>query len=111
MNMENQKEMCGGGMCGHGGACGHGGMCGHGHHIMKWLFKLIVIMLVFCLGFEMGELKGMLRSSEMHHGFYGASPMMYGVTTDSSWGNDGVISGSAQIISPTTNTPGTPKTK
>ncbi len=75
MNNENgcgceQKNSCGG--------CGH-----HKHkHMIKWAIKVAVLVLVFCFGFQMGEMKGMLRSQfggyKKFHGGGWAMPMMYG---------------------------------
>lgn len=73
--MENNmnENKCAGGMCGGKGSCG----CGHHHmHIMKWLLKIALLIVVFCFAFQMGELKGMLRSQGYGHRIY--SNMMYG---------------------------------
>lgn len=94
-NKEGEKgaHVChfGGGICNHG-ACG----CGEHHkHIMKGFLKLAIAVILFCFAFQMGELKGMLRSEHMrgYDQSYGAdrggvmmqyrtngTNMMYGTT-------------------------------
>lgn len=100
--MENKDANMGQGQDGACGPCNKMsacadkyGCCGHRHkHAGKWLIKIIVIILIFCFGFQMGELKGMLRGSYSHRSYdrfqggmmypgYGsgwgtAQPMMYG---------------------------------
>ena len=50
---------CGGGMCG-------GGMCSgwkfRGHRVIRVLLALIILVVVFTMGFKLGELKGMFSS-------------------------------------------------
>ncbi len=69
--MENtEKHTCGMGGC--GGTCG----CGHHHmHILKWILKIAVLVIIFSFAFRMGELRGMLES----HGYgnFGHGGMMY----------------------------------
>lgn len=54
--------------CNHCGTCE--GMHGHKKHMMVKIFMLVVIILAFCLGNQIGELKGELRGS-YGHGKYG----------------------------------------
>ena len=74
---ENNKEKCEG-KCEHeGGKCG---MMWHGHHmhkcwILKKIFLLIVLIVVFCFGMRLGELRtlsrefrGMQESRMMRYG-------------------------------------------
>lgn len=62
MTEENKK--CEGGMCGCGkcGMCGHMGMCKC--RIMKKFFMLILMIVIFCFGIQLGELRTLSR--EMH---------------------------------------------
>ncbi len=71
--MENiENKSCG--MCSCGGNCG----CGHHHkHMMKWLIKIALLVIVFCFAFKMGELKGMLEARGFGGYRYGPA-MMYG---------------------------------
>ena len=82
--MEGNKEgmnMCGGKGCGCG--CGMGG--GHrGFRIGMKIFYLILLIVVFCFGIQLGELKTLSR--EMHQQprmmiSYGAGNMMNGTST------------------------------
>lgn len=83
------ENKCEGGVCklemgGHDekGGCGH-----HHKHMMKWLIKIIVLVVLLCGAFQMGELKGMLRGQygHMNRGFYGGygGGMMY----NNAWGD------------------------
>ncbi len=43
------------------GGCGHG--CNKNHlHVLKWVIKITILVIVFCFAFKIGELKGMLES-------------------------------------------------
>ena len=55
--------------------CGKNCMCGH-RHLTKWLVRIAIVLIVFCLGFMMGELRGMLRTSE-HEMYSGHGMMMH----------------------------------
>ena len=87
---ENHGSMkMGAGLCNSAGGCG----CGHHHmHIMKWLIKIAVLIIIFCFAFQMGELKGMLRSQDFggygHRGGIYAQPMMGGGYY---YGTDGTV--------------------
>jgi hypothetical protein len=76
MGKENKCDYgsCGGGMCScsncGASACGSGCCGGHGykkHRILKKIFWLIALVIIFHLGVEFGELKGELHGS--HEGF------------------------------------------
>ena len=57
--MENNS--CGGCGCGEHGKI----MCGHGmikYHIIKKIVLIFVIILTFCLGVQLGELRGMIKA-------------------------------------------------
>ena len=75
-NQSEKGNMC---MCNHG-SCG----CGHSHkHFIKWLVKIAFAVVIFSLGFVMGEMKGMLVESgfsNFHHGemMYGGGNYSYG---------------------------------
>ena len=61
--MENTKE----GTCESGCGCGQHS-CGMGHHkhkMFKKIFMLVIILIAFCFGMQLGELKGELRA---YHG-------------------------------------------
>jgi len=60
-----EKSPCGGNMMGHG--CHGMKRC-----IMKKIVILVMMLIIFCLGYQLGEIKGMLRSE---YGF--RSPRMY----------------------------------
>jgi len=76
MEMNENKNGCGENKSG----CGGCGGCGYHHkHMMKWLVKIVLAVLIFSFGYQIGEMKGMLRSQfggYRHGGF--AMPMMYG---------------------------------
>ena len=64
--MEENKK-CEGGMCGCG-KCGMGGgmgMCGYGHmhkhKILKKFFLLVLMIVIFCFGVQLGELRTLAR--------------------------------------------------
>ena len=70
-----------GGMCAEScgeGKCGHNCMgSGYGHvHALKWLIRITIMVIVFCVGVQFGELKGMLEMHERTARHGGA--MMYG---------------------------------
>jgi hypothetical protein len=67
--MENiDKKNCD--MCGHscaGGSCGGCGMQMHGchggrHHIVRMILKLILVALIFCFGFNLGQMTGFIKA-------------------------------------------------
>jgi hypothetical protein len=65
--MEDKKME--GGTCGSGcgASCGEHGHCMHKKHFIKKILMLVVIMIVFSLGIQIGELKGELRSLQDSH--------------------------------------------
>ena len=73
--IENQKAGMDANTC----ICSKAGcMCGHhnGHScLMKWLFRIATILIVFCLGYMMGELHGMIRGYGHEAGARGAYSM------------------------------------
>lgn len=72
--MENTKDMCG--MCGTKG--GESCMCGCGHrrhtHFTRLFLMVVLFVIVFCFGVNIGELKGEIRASYRSEG----RSMMYG---------------------------------
>jgi hypothetical protein len=87
--MENSdKKVCAcGGSCGgncEGGSCGgmhmHGCHCGK-HHFLKVIFKLVILIIIFWCGFQLGEMTGFIR------GEYGRGAMGGGFGTMRSYGN------------------------
>ena len=104
MNMENNT--CEGGKCNGGecGSCNHGCMMGHGccgwnkRHMIKKIIMIVLLIVVFCFGIQVGELKSAMR--------YDRGVRMMG------WGYDGgtgYMSGWNNVKSdtntPTTTTP------
>ena len=78
-----QENKCQGGMC-NGGKCGHGscmmsnsmGFNQMHMHSIKWLVRIIMATIIFCVGVKFGELKGMLEVRG--EGSYHRGGMMYG---------------------------------
>ena len=72
-------QVCEGKTCGMGGCC-----CGHGgwYRVIRWVLGIAIIMIVFCFGMMIGQLKGELGSGRRmmrmpSYGGYGrAYPMM-----------------------------------
>jgi hypothetical protein len=74
-----QGESCQSG-CRHG-MCGSCGAHGCKHCLLYWLFGLLVLVIVFCLGFKLGELKsnyegGRSGGYTRYGGYGGTLPMM-----------------------------------
>jgi hypothetical protein len=75
----------------HCDSCGHCGSCCHGHGQwghrgpLHWLIKIIVLIIVFWMGVQYGELSGFARfGGGMMGGYYDGGPgpvmMYYGST-------------------------------
>ena len=92
--MEENKNNCEGKMCGGCHGCqGHG--CGmHKCHALRWLIKIFILLLVFCLGIQFGEFKSESRGN---YRFY------RGDMTD--WNYQNVKPLDANLIPPTTGVP------
>ena len=90
----------GAGMCGGKSACG----CGHDHaHVMKWLVKIALLVIVFSFAFKMGELKGMLENRGFMMRGYQPVGMMYRYGTDytgSTQGGAGLEDGTTAPVAP-----------
>lgn len=56
--------------------CGKNCMCGHSHS-MRWLIRIAAVVIIFCLGFMMGELHTIIRGYE---GGAGRGMMFHGRT-------------------------------
>ena len=70
---EQQQQNWGGHKC-HGGMCGGMNGCGGHHmgfHILRWVLGIIVILMVFGFGVQIGEFK-----SAFENGGYGYHGMM-----------------------------------
>jgi len=69
--MENNKS--GNGVCEMGGdACGNGCGCKHHHmHILKWLIKIVIVVIIFSFGVKLGEMKGEIEAYSGHHAYRG----------------------------------------
>ncbi len=72
---------CGGGACGCGMSCGRIWL-----RIVRAVFAVVVMVIIFMLGVKIGELRGMLESQHGYRmmgaqpfGGYGQYPMMRGV--------------------------------
>ena len=113
-NQGENKENCGGGNCHMGsGMCGGSnhvcGTCGHNHgHVFKWIAKIVLLIIVFCFAFQMGELKGMLRSEGGYGSRHAYPAMMYTYGTDYSNGAQGGTGIENGATAPSTPTPTTP---
>ena len=97
---ENHNHKMGGMMC-KGGMCN----CGNSHmYLLKWLLKVVLLVIVFCFAYKMGELKGMLES----RGDYGMMGMHRGgmMYNDSGYG----MGGGMMDDSGTTTSPAVPAT-
>jgi hypothetical protein len=55
--------MCGNGLCRHNPA----------FHALRWFIALIALVIVFCLGVKIGEVKGLIEGSMHHRSSYGQS--------------------------------------
>ena len=92
--MEENKNNCEGKMCGGCHGC-HG--CGmHKCHALKWLIKIFILLLVFCLGVQFGEFKSGVKGN---YRFYRGDMM--------DWGYQNVKSLDTNLVSPTAQTPST----
>jgi hypothetical protein len=71
---EQQQQNWGGHKC-HGGMCcgGMNGCGGHhmGFHILRWVLGIIIILMVFSFGVQIGEFKSAFESGQ-----YGSRGMM-----------------------------------
>lgn len=79
MKENGHGETCGCGMCkmGMGGMWGGCG-CGHHHHGRHFLAKIIILIFVFWLGSQFGELKAFHRGYGMMDGYGYPNGMMQG---------------------------------
>ncbi len=80
MAESNKGKVCEDCSCHSGWYCGQGSMW---FHIARWILGIIIIVMIFCLGIKVGEIKGQLEESgwNSHHymdmnGYN--RPMMYG---------------------------------
>ena len=46
-------------------------MCGGGQRALRWILGIIILLIVFCLGWKLGEISSFLRG-----GYYGMGPGM-----------------------------------
>jgi len=87
--MKGQMQHADGSKCSMCGMCGMGGGCfGHScwHHVIRWILGIAIIIIVFCFGVMIGQLKGafessgyrMMRTSYYGGGYGNAYPMMQG---------------------------------
>ena len=63
--------------CGH--CCGMGHMHGMGgkYHLLRWLLGVAIIIIVFWMGFKLGEFKGYFANSDGYYGRGFGHGMMY----------------------------------
>ncbi|MBP6884525.1 MAG: hypothetical protein KBC17_01725 [Candidatus Pacebacteria bacterium] len=89
---DSNKE-CSGGVCkiDDKGCCG-----GYSHkRMIKWAIKIAILLIVACVSFQLGEIKGSIHSMyKMHRGGMGGHGMMYG---NYSWNDEMPLSGKIKI--------------
>ena len=97
-----RSEECKGGMC-QGKMCGMGGGCcfGHGgwYRVIRAILGIAIIVIVFCFGVMIGELKGALireTSGYRMMGNYGSYGRMYPMMQNGQQG--GVMRGDTQTV-------------
>ena len=94
---EHKGKVCtlGADMCGCNAGCGE-----HHKHMMKLFIKIALLVILFSFAYQMGELKGMLRSEYMHSN-YGTRMM------DRTYGNGAphVYGGQMEIMPSTLTEP------
>jgi hypothetical protein len=109
MNMEN-NNVCNGGNCCKEGGCDHGNMMGHGCcgwkrcHMIKKIICVVIVIIAFCLGTQLGELKSMAR-----YGGMGRGMLSWGCDNGSGWKSVKVDDSSAASKNTTQGTATTPK--
>ena len=90
MQENEQGQNWGGHKC-HGGMCGGMNGCGGHHmgfHILRWVLGIIIILMVFSFGVQIGEFKSAFESGQYgsrgmmryNYGYQQPAPVMYGVT-------------------------------
>ena len=58
--------------------CGkYGLMCGHRHFLLRWLVGVVILVIIFCIGVKVGEMKSGFGYGHHYRGGYN---MMYGKT-------------------------------
>lgn len=99
MQENEQGQNWGGHKC-HGGMCGGMNGCGGHHmgfHILRWVLGIIIILMVFSFGVQIGEFK-----SAFEGGQYGSRGMMrynygYQQPVNMMYGYGGVVPASATV--------------
>ncbi|MFA6514762.1 MAG: hypothetical protein WCT42_00655 [Candidatus Paceibacterota bacterium] len=72
--MEENKKCCEGGVCEkctdkkESVCCGHGNMCHGKCHILKFFILIVAVVVIFCLGVQLGELKSEARNGREFRG-------------------------------------------
>lgn len=97
--MCHDNKGCEGGVCkiDEKGGCGDNGCCGgHSHkRLIKWAIKIAVLLIVACVSFQLGEIKGTLNGMyKMHRGSMGGYGMMY---NGYGWNDELPLSGKIKI--------------
>lgn len=65
-NMKSESMVCT--CCGHWGGGGHGGWGGHhGHFLLRLIIGIAILVIVFRIGVEVGEFKGMFDGPNADH--------------------------------------------
>jgi hypothetical protein len=88
--MENNNQ--GQNTCGMCGGCSH---CHGGHHrfhLLRWVLGLVIILMVFSFGVQIGEFKSAFENGQ---GYSGGHMMRYGYQPNMMYG-----SGQIQVVAP-----------
>ena len=80
-------------------------ICHSRYYLLRWFLGLLIIILVFCVGVQLGELRGYLESAgylpQSYHGGYGdygrMMPMMYYNNSNLPFG---MMNGNYQVVPP-----------
>ncbi|MCX6716805.1 MAG: hypothetical protein NTV72_02700 [Candidatus Taylorbacteria bacterium] len=100
-------EKTNGKTCGFG--CCHDGQHNWHYHLLRWVVGIAIIVIVFCAGVKIGELKSSLEGnyggSYSRHSRSYAQPMMYYYNTDGANYGYGMMRGSPSPVQTGTQTP------
>lgn len=82
--MDKKECGCAEGKCMCGGAMGHMHGCHSRHHLVKVILKLVIIIIIFWCGYQLGMMTGYIKAEYgggMMRGGFGHVQMMNGGTT------------------------------